>query len=71
MRALAALIICILVSLPSIFAGLPMAAPFWFAQTWFGIPASVVFMSGLLLAFVGFAAICSALSKGQRLAGGK
>jgi hypothetical protein len=69
LRTIIALIVIVMVSLPSLFAGLPDLEPDWFAQRWQGVPLSVVFMSGLMLAFVLLAGVCSAVSKNTRLSG--
>ena len=69
MRTIIALISIVMVSLPSLFAGLPDLQPAWFSQHWQGVPVSVVFMSALMLTFVLLAGICSAVSRNIRLSG--
>ena len=63
MKTIAALLAIVMAALPSLFAGWPGLAPAWFDRQWQGVPLSVVFMSGLMLAFVVLAGICSAISK--------
>ena len=67
MRIIVFLIVIAIVSLPSLFAGLPGLAPDWFDRRWQGVPLSVLFMSGLMLAFVLLAGVCSAVAKDKRL----
>ena len=69
LRILAFLIVIVIVSLPSLFAGLPGLAPDWFDRRWQGVPLSVVAMSGLMLVFVLLAGVCSAAAKDKRLPG--
>jgi hypothetical protein len=69
LRTIIALIVIVMVSLPSLFAGLPDLEPSWFGQRWQGVPLSVVFMSGLLLAFVLLAGVCSAVAGTSRRPG--
>jgi hypothetical protein len=68
-RALVTLIIVILVSLPSLFAGWPSLQPAWFAQSYAGLPLSVIFMSALMLVFILLAGLCSQAAKGGRQPG--
>ena len=70
MRIIAFLFVVVMVSLPSLFAGLPGLAPGWFDDKVGGVPLSVVAMCGLMLAFVLLAGVCSAAAKGKSLPGG-
>jgi hypothetical protein len=58
-RALATLIIIVLVSLPSLFGGWPRLEPGWFSDRYGGVPMSVIFMSGLMVVFILLAGLCS------------
>jgi hypothetical protein len=69
LRIIAFLLVLVIVLLPSLFAGLPGVAPGWFDQRWQGVPVSVLVMSGLMLAFVLLAGVCSAAAKDRRLPG--
>ena len=69
MRAIATLIIIVLVSLPSLFAGWPGLEPGWFQERQWGVPLSVIFMSGLMLLFMILAALCSLAARGARASG--
>ncbi len=67
MRAVATLIIILLVSLPSLFAGWPQLSPAWFAESRWGIPQSVLVMSALLLVFVILAGVCNLAARPRRM----
>ncbi len=69
MRSLAALVVIILAVLPALFAGLPAMAPGVFAESRWGVPVSVIFMSVLMAVFVLLASLCSNAAKGTRLHG--
>ena len=69
MRSLAALVVIILAVLPALFAGLPATAPGVFAESRWGVPVSVIFMSVLMAVFVLLASLCSNAAKGTRLHG--
>ena len=69
MRAIATLIIVALVSLPSLFAGWPGLAPSWFDERRWGVPMSVIAMSGLMLVFIVLAGLCSLAARDRRLPG--
>jgi hypothetical protein len=68
-RAIATLIIIVLVSLPSLFGGWPGLEPGWFDERQWGVPLSVIFMSGLMLLFMILAGLCSLAAKGGRMPG--
>ena len=69
MRAIATLIIIVLVSLPSLYAGWPNLEPGWFAGSYAGVPMSVLVMSALMLVFIVLAGLCSLAAKGGRQPG--
>jgi len=69
MRAIATLIIVVLVSLPSLYAGWPSLEPGWFAERYAGVPISVIFMSGLMVVFIVLAGLCSLAARGGRRPG--
>jgi hypothetical protein len=68
-RAILTLIIIILVSLPSLFAGWPGTAPGWFDGHQWGVPLSAIAMSALLAVFVVLAGLCSLAARGARRSG--
>jgi hypothetical protein len=68
-RAIATLIVIVLVSLPSLYAGWPGVAPGWFDQRQWGVPMSVIVMSALMIVFILLAGLCSLAAKGGRLPG--
>jgi hypothetical protein len=68
-RAIATLVVIVLVSLPSIFAGWPGAAPDWFDVRRWGVPSSVIAMSALMLVFIVLAGVCSLAARGRGLPG--
>ena len=69
MRAILTLIIIVLVSLPSLYAGWPGLAPGWFDGSQWGVPKGVLAMSALLAVFVLLAGACSIAARGGRQPG--
>jgi hypothetical protein len=65
-RAIATLIIVLIALLPSLYAGWPGVAPGWFDARQWGVPVSVLAMSGLMAVLIVLAAVCSAIARSSR-----